>query len=64
MVPSTTPALLQGILESFVVFYKQAQQMEEQRIKQEAEMQQHMRALQEEEGKKVHELEIQLTLMP
>ena len=34
--------------------------MEEQRLKQEAELQQ-MRALQEAEGKKVHELEVQLT---
>ena len=59
-VPPTTTALLQGILESFVTFYKQAQQMEEQRLKQEAELQQ-MKALQEKEGKKVHELEVQLT---
>ena len=60
MVPSTTTAPLQGILESFVTFYKQAQQMEELRMKQEADLQR-MRALQEEEGKKVHELEVQFT---
>ena len=53
--PTTTTPLLQGILDSFVSFYKQAQQMEEQRLKQEAELQK-MKALQEEEGRKVHEL--------
>ena len=59
-VPPTATVPLQGILESFVSFYKQAQQIEEQRLKQEAELQQ-MKAMQEEEGKKVYELEVQLT---
>ena len=36
--PSTTTAPLQGILESFVTFYKQAQQMEELRMKQEVDL--------------------------
>lgn len=58
--PSTTTAPLQGILESFVTFYKHAQQMEELRMKQEVDLL-WMRALQDEEGKKVHELEVHLT---
>ena len=57
LLPSTTPAPLQGILDSFILFYKQAQALEEQQIKQETELQQ-IKALQEEEGKKVHELEV------
>ena len=59
--PSTTPSPLHDILESFVLFNKQAQELEEQQIKQEVKLQQQIRALQEEEGKKVHELEIQLS---